>query len=461
MSLMTYPLNDIDYKAEDAELFHCTRTSGVWAEDSFSISVSGIDNSVTVGTGLAWINNDKFSGKVTALKEPEVVDLGLPDSVFPRIDVVLLRFDANANRVDIAVKKGTQASNPTMPSIERSGAIYELYLAKVMRRTGASAILASDVTDLRFDGEVCGIMADPVTKIDTKAIESQVMGLIGELQQEIEAVKEGEGLLLRSDVVDSLTSSSTDVPLSANMGRLLHEMIKEIAPPGAGAHNSIYRGKNLGTSVSAAQYAAIEAGTFDDMYIGDYWVISGVTYRIAAFDYYYRTGDRSCDSHHVSLVPDEPMYTHAMNNTAIVTGAYVGSKMYANGLDRAKEIINAAFGSAHIMNHRNYFQDAAEYFATEGSWYDSTVDLMNELNVCGSRIYGNDANGVAFSNNTTIDRSQYPLFALRPEMISNRHDFWMRDVCSKETFASIDYGGNVYPRDASYDIGVRPSFSIC
>ena len=41
--------------------------------------------------------------------------------------------------------------------------------------------------------------------------------------------------------------------------------IDAIATTGAGAHNSIYRGKNLGTSVTAAQYAAIKAGTFDDM----------------------------------------------------------------------------------------------------------------------------------------------------------------------------------------------------
>jgi len=38
----------------------------------------------------------------------------------------------------------------------------------------------------------------------------------------------------------------------------------------AGAHNSIYRGISLGTSVTTAQWNAIAAGTFEDMYIGDY-----------------------------------------------------------------------------------------------------------------------------------------------------------------------------------------------
>ena len=59
----------------------------------------------------------------------------------------------------------------------------------------------------------------------------------------------------------------------------------------AGAHNAIYRGKSLGSTVTTAQYAAIKAGTFDDLYIGDYWTIGGVNYRIAAFDYYLNSGD--------------------------------------------------------------------------------------------------------------------------------------------------------------------------
>ena len=44
--MITYPLNNIDYTAEDAELFHCTRTSGIWATNDFPISVTGRDNNI-------------------------------------------------------------------------------------------------------------------------------------------------------------------------------------------------------------------------------------------------------------------------------------------------------------------------------------------------------------------------------------------------------------------------------
>ena len=237
--------------------------------------------------------------------------------------------------------------------------------------------------------------------------------------------------------------------------------INAIATTGAGAHNAIYRGKYLGSAVTEAQYAAIAAGTFEDMYIGDYWTIGGVNYRIAAFDYYYRTGDTSCDTHHITLVPDGNMYTHVMNDTNITTGAYVGSKMYTEGLTQAKTTINSAFGEAHVLNHRQYLKNATtDGYESGGSWYDSTVELMTEQNVYGGKIFGNSLNGTALAANYTVDKSQYPLFAFRPDMISNRAWFWLRDVVSASVFAYVYAYGCADSSNASHANGVRPAFSI-
>lgn len=239
-------------------------------------------------------------------------------------------------------------------------------------------------------------------------------------------------------------------------------MINAIATTGAGAHNAIYRGKSLGSAVTEAQWAAIKAGTFEDMYIGDYWTIGGVVYRIAAFDYYYRAGNTDMTTHHVTLVPDANMYTHVMNDTNITTGAYVGSKMYTEGLTQAKTTINSAFGEAHVLNHRQYLQNATtDGYASGGSWYDSTVELMTEQNVYGGKIFSNIQNGTALANSYTIDKSQYPLFAFRPDMISNRQWFWLRDVVSASYFARVGSGGNADSYNASAAGGVRPAFSIC
>lgn len=233
---------------------------------------------------------------------------------------------------------------------------------------------------------------------------------------------------------------------------------------GAGFHNSIYRGKALGSTVTDAQWAAIKAGTFDDLYIGDYWTISGVNYRIAAFDYYYRVGptaDTLCTNHHVTLVPDSNLSISVMNATDITTGAYVGSKMRSEGLTQAKTTINSAFGEEHVLSHSVYLENSATNgYASGASWYTSAVELMCERNVYGCSIFGNQMNGTALPVIYTADRTQYPLFAFCPDLISNRLWSWLRDVVSATNFAYLHGAGYAYHLGASQDAGVRPRFSI-
>lgn len=239
----------------------------------------------------------------------------------------------------------------------------------------------------------------------------------------------------------------------------------------AGAHNAIYRGKNLGTSVTAAQYAAISAGTFDDMYIGDYWVINGVNWRIAAFDYYLKCGDTSCTKHHVVIVPDTCLYTAQMHNTSsgayesgatanTTAGGYVGSDMYTTNLEQAKTTIKAAF-SGHVLSHRVYLTNAVtEGHPSAGAWCDSEVELMNEQMVYGGSIFMPIANGSTVYTNYRVEKSQLPLFALNPSWIAIRATYWLRDVVTASGFAGVNDGGSAGYGGASYSYGVRPAFCI-
>ena len=242
-----------------------------------------------------------------------------------------------------------------------------------------------------------------------------------------------------------------------------------LAQAGAGAHNATYRGAYLGNTLTDAQAAAIEDGTFDEMFIGDYWAINNVNYRIAAFDYYLNVGDTACTTHHVVVVPDAPLYAAKMNETDTTVGAYVGSEMYTTGLSQAKTTITAAFGSAHLLTHRNNLQNACTNGVPTGTaWFDSTVELMTEQNVYGNQIMGPlpsggtvnpwDANG---NHNYLIDKSQFPLFAFRPDLVSNRQWIWLRTVVSAAGFALVHGGGDAGCSGASGSNGVRPAFSIC
>lgn len=176
MAIITYPLNNIEYTAEDAELYHATRTSGVFANDDFPITVSGADNVVKIGEGLGWIRNSKFSGKVVANKAEVSLDIGLPHATYPRIDAIVLRFSANINATEILVKMGTAKTNPVPPEVVRTESVYELHLYHVRRRAGSTSILSSDITDLRADDRYCGIMSDDVTIVGNDFVKKDQIG---------------------------------------------------------------------------------------------------------------------------------------------------------------------------------------------------------------------------------------------------------------------------------------------
>lgn len=236
------------------------------------------------------------------------------------------------------------------------------------------------------------------------------------------------------------------------------DSVRNVLADGAAAHNCIYRGKNLGTSVTAEQYAAISSGKFTDMYIGDYWVIKGVTYRIAAFDYYYNCGDTNFTKHHVVIVPDTSLYKAQMNTSNVTTGGYTGSAMYKSNLAQAKTTIKAEFGSAHVLTKRELLTNAVNGNTPSGwAWFDSDVELMNEVQVYGSVAWGaHDGNGY----NVASGDGQFPLFMFDRTKLHNREDYWLRDVSSATYFSLVHYDGVASSYYASSSNGVRPAFCI-
>lgn len=236
------------------------------------------------------------------------------------------------------------------------------------------------------------------------------------------------------------------------------DSVRNVLADGAAAHNCIYRGKNLGTSVTAEQYAAISSGKFTDLYIGDYWVIKGVTYRIAAFDYYYNCGDTNFTKHHVVIVPDTSLYKAQMNTSNVTTGGYTGSAMYKSNLAQAKTTIKAAFGSAHVLTKRELLTNAVNGNTPSGwAWFDSDVELMNEVQVYGSVAWGaHDGNGY----NVASGDGQFPLFMFDRTKLHNREDYWLRDVASAAGFSVVAGNGHAHYSGASYSLGVRPAFCI-
>lgn len=222
----------------------------------------------------------------------------------------------------------------------------------------------------------------------------------------------------------------------------------------------IYRGKNLGAVVTEEQKANIKNGTFKGFFLGDYWTIGSYTWRIVDFDYWYNCGDTAFTTPHLVIMPDKPLYDARMNETNITTGGYTGSLMYTENLDQAKTLAASAFGDL-ILTHREYLTNAVtDGHASAGAWFDSTLDLPNEIMMYGCHVYAAMNNGTVIPTNYTIGKTQLALFTVVPKLISNRATFWLRDVVSSAIFALVNYDGYSYYLYASGSYGVRPVFAI-
>ena len=222
----------------------------------------------------------------------------------------------------------------------------------------------------------------------------------------------------------------------------------------------IYRGKNLGAVVTEEQKANIKNGTFKGFFLGDYWTIGSYTWRIVDFDYWYNCGDTAFTTPHLVIMPDKPLYNAQMNETNITTGGYTGSLMYTENLDQAKTLAASAFGDL-ILTHREYLTNAVtDGHASAGAWFDSTLDLPNEIMMYGCHVYAAMNNGTVIPTNYTIGKTQLALFTVVPKLISNRATFWLRDVVSSAYFARVANGGFTSYDGASLSHGVRPVFAI-
>ena len=271
--------------------------------------------------------------------------------------------------------------------------------------------------------------------------------------------------LTQTNIINDLTTGGETNVLSAEQGKILNTSIVNTNVKidnfhynNAGAHNSIYRGKFLGTSVTTAQYSAISSGTFDDLYIGDYWTIGGVNYRIAGFNYFYNVGDVNLTQNHVTIVPDTQLGITRMNATNDTTGGYALSEMRTTNLATVISTIESSF-AGHVITHRQILTNAVTTGKASGwAWFDCKVELMSEVMLYGSIAWGEATYNSGYNVGST--NGQIPLFALRHDLINTRQNYWLRDVVSAAYFALANSNGLASIGYTSSSFGVRPVFSI-
>lgn len=216
--------------------------------------------------------------------------------------------------------------------------------------------------------------------------------------------------------------------------------------PGAATHNAIYRGECLGDTITDEQAAAIADGSFEDLFIGDYWTMGGVNYRIADFDYWYRTGFPEAsrvEKHHAVIVPDTAIATGQMNGSNTTSGGYRNSLMKS----KMNDIISALPPEirSRLLVHNALL---------DGAWTETSVDLMNEIMVYGCYILADN------SNKQTLENRQLSLFRMSPQARYAGGNYWLRNYANATEFTLVSYYGDASKDAATSTYGIRPVFAI-
>lgn len=263
--------------------------------------------------------------------------------------------------------------------------------------------------------------------------------------QYVFTVPTGAKFLLINHVVKSYSGIDMEIYKRNSLEDVVMGTVKDMFSATA-AHNAIYRGKYLGDTVTAKQAAAIADGSFEDLFIGDYWTMGGVNYRIADFDYWYRTGfpeSSRVKKHHAVIVPDTSIATGQMNGSNTTSGGY------RNSLTKSKmnDTISALPPEirSRLLVHNALL---------DGTWTETSVDLMNEIMVYGCYILADN------SNKQTSENRQLSLFRMSPQARYAGGNYWLRNYANATDFTLVSYYGDASKDVATSTYGIRPVFAI-
>lgn len=212
-------------------------------------------------------------------------------------------------------------------------------------------------------------------------------------------------------------------------------------------HRNIFRGKHLGESITEEQLEVIRDGSFADLYVGDYWEINGVKYRIADINYWKNVGypeSEKVQKPHILIVPDTILGSGQMNTGNSTSGGYRSSAMKSTKLNQIADALPDTFKDM-LISHRIF---------SDGSWIATSVDLMNEVMVHGTYICADN------NNKQTSDAQQLVLFRLAPELKAIGVNYWLRNAAGSQTYTLISQYGDASSDMATSTYGIRPVFAV-
>lgn len=237
-------------------------------------------------------------------------------------------------------------------------------------------------------------------------------------------------------------------------------------------HKNIIRGRNLGVRISPDQYKAITSGTFEGLWLGDYWLNNNMAWRIVDFNYW--NVNNALPTPHIVVMPDRPLYQQQMyDTTASSTNSFWGSKIWQN-INGCDDYVIRVFDSNTIRLHVDSYQSQMD---GGGGFVSPTIKsksidprvkyiIPNEIMIYGTRVAA--TSGIGSDGLHEVSSRQLQLFSMGWN--PGDSDFWLRDQTYINTYSvygaeASNIGGGSTVRFSGDGVqnethGVRPVFAI-
>ena len=251
--IVLYPANGFDFDAADVAAYLAGLTSGVFSSaEDFPVTAAG-GLKVTVGAGRGWVHPNRFTGYSITKRESDTLTMPLADPSLPRIDRIVMRYDAGARAASLQVLQGTASSTPTAPAISRTELIYDLCLAEITRPAGSTSITTGQITDTRLDEKLCGIVRDGVTGIPTDELLAAAKERINALEE-----KATSSAAAAKDSEDAAALSETKSAASEKNAKASETAAQQILTDTQNAVKTVTA--NMNAAAGSASAAATKAG---------------------------------------------------------------------------------------------------------------------------------------------------------------------------------------------------------
>ena len=424
--------------------------------DSFAVAHQSGRN-ITVGTGRAWFDHTwSFNDAAIPLS------IAAAEAVLNRYDAVVLEIGVNLRANSVKVIRGTPASSPVRPAMVKDANTKQYPLAYIYVKANTANLSPADITNMVGSSEtpfVTGVLSS----FNTDA-------LLGQWSADWDVWKNDKAssftswfnslsVTLESNVAANLEANilAVDAKVTALKTQAGYFETLEQALPVQNKRN-FYRGQSLGTSFSPAQKAAVANGSFTGMWIGDYWTINGVVWRIVDIDYWLGLGSTPFNDHHLVIMPDTSLYLSKMNNSNSTSGGYAGSYMYTTGLTSAKATVETAFPGSVKTRNISYNNECNYGVPTKYAYYNATVELATEVMIFGEKFFSSQGPYEPPTSASPDGNRQLAIFKLNN--VYGATNFWLRDTSTRYTFCAVDNLKAPDIKDASGSYGVRPVFAI-